>query len=223
MYIWSCIHIFTYPYIFNPIQIGSKVTSLKLNDHVIPSQAGLGTWRSSAVASAASFMKIPTDFPLDQAATIATIPCTAYRLLSNDFVTLAPGDTIIQNGANSAVGKCVIQLAKARGLRTINVIGSDVPDFESVSEQLKGLGADLVVLDSYVDTPAYHRLTSDFPKPTLGLNCIGGKVATNVARVVAKGGTFVTYGGMYVFMVLYLIFMVSNVYIYSDIHIYVYS
>ena len=162
---------------------------------MIPSDAGFGTWRTSAIASASSFMKIPSNFPLDQAATIATVPCTAYRLLSQDFVHLKSGDTIIQNGANSAVGKCVIQLAKSRGIRTINVVGSDVEDFESVSELLKGLGADLVVLDSYVDTPAYHRLVADVDQPKLGLNCIGGKVATNVARVVAKGGTFVTYGG----------------------------
>ena len=32
------------------------------------------------------------------------------------------GDTVIQNGSNSAVGQCVIQLAAAWGLKTINVV-----------------------------------------------------------------------------------------------------
>ena len=32
------------------------------------------------------------------------------------------GDCIIQNGANSAVGQCVIQLAAAWGVNTINII-----------------------------------------------------------------------------------------------------
>lgn len=37
-------------------------------------------------------------------------PPTAYRMLK-DFVDLKPGDTVIQNGANSAVGKAVIQVS----------------------------------------------------------------------------------------------------------------
>jgi trans-2-enoyl-CoA reductase len=36
-------------------------------------------------------------------------PPTAYRMLK-DFVKLNPGDTVIQNGANSAVGRNVIQV-----------------------------------------------------------------------------------------------------------------
>lgn len=36
-------------------------------------------------------------------------PPTAYRMLK-DFVDLRPDETIIQNGANSAVGKAVIQV-----------------------------------------------------------------------------------------------------------------
>ncbi len=36
------------------------------------------------------------------------------RMLT-DFVDLEAGDAVIQNGANSAVGRAVIQIAKARG------------------------------------------------------------------------------------------------------------
>jgi len=39
-----------------------------------------------------------------------------------DFVDLRPGDWIIQNGANSAAGQAVIQIAAARGLKTINCV-----------------------------------------------------------------------------------------------------
>jgi trans-2-enoyl-CoA reductase len=39
-----------------------------------------------------------------------------------DFIHLQPGDWVIQNGANSAVGQAVIQIAAARGLNTINLI-----------------------------------------------------------------------------------------------------
>lgn len=39
-----------------------------------------------------------------------------------DFVPLNPGDTVIQNGANSAVGQLVIQLCKVWNYRSVNVI-----------------------------------------------------------------------------------------------------
>jgi trans-2-enoyl-CoA reductase len=39
-----------------------------------------------------------------------------------DFVDLRPGDWVIQNGANSAAGQAVIQIAAARGLKTINCV-----------------------------------------------------------------------------------------------------
>lgn len=48
-------------------------------------------------------------------------PCTAYRMLK-DYVPLKPGDLILQNGGNSAVGQNVIQLCKIWGIRSVNVV-----------------------------------------------------------------------------------------------------
>lgn len=56
-----------------------------------------------------AFPQIPSDVDVATAATIAVNPCTAYRMLK-DFVPLKEGDTIIQNGGNSAVGQAVIQV-----------------------------------------------------------------------------------------------------------------
>lgn len=56
-----------------------------------------------------------------EAATITVNPCTAYRMLK-DFVNLKPGDTVIQNGANSACGQNVIQLCKAWGINSVNIV-----------------------------------------------------------------------------------------------------
>jgi len=35
---------------------------------------------------------------------------------------MSTGDAIVQNGATSMVGQCVIQLAKSRGIHSINII-----------------------------------------------------------------------------------------------------
>ena len=69
-------------------------------------------------------MKISNDIPKAYAATLSINPATAYRLL-HDFGNLKPGDYIIQNAANSMVGKAVIQIARELGINTINIIRAD--------------------------------------------------------------------------------------------------
>lgn len=61
------------------------------------------------------------DIPVAYAATLAINPATALCML-NEFEKLEKGDVIIQNGANSMVGLAVVQLARERGIRTINVV-----------------------------------------------------------------------------------------------------
>lgn len=75
-------------------------------------------------ADASNLVKVPKDIPAAYAATLSVNPATAYRLLA-DFEKLVPGDVIIQNGANSMVGLAIIQLARERGIKTINVIRAD--------------------------------------------------------------------------------------------------
>lgn len=57
-------------------------------------------------------------------------PCTAYRMLK-DFVELKPGDTIIQNGGNSAVGQMVIQLCKEWNYKSVSVV-RDRPNIQEL-------------------------------------------------------------------------------------------
>lgn len=174
--------------------VGSGVTNVKVNDRVIPTQAGFGTWRSTAVAPAADVMAISDKISIEDAATLAVNPATAYRMLA-DFVPLSKGDVLIQNGANSAVGQAVIQLAALRGIKTINIIRDD-GDYDVTVEHLKSLGATVVVPSHYVGSAKFKELISDLPAPKLALNCVGGKTSQDMAQVLAKQGVHVTYGGM---------------------------
>jgi mitochondrial enoyl-[acyl-carrier protein] reductase / trans-2-enoyl-CoA reductase len=45
-----------------------------------------------------------------------------------DFAQLKEGDWLVQNGANSGVGQNVIQLAKIRGIKTVNIIRDRYPN-----------------------------------------------------------------------------------------------
>lgn len=171
--------------------VGPKVERLKVGDSVIPIQQSQGTWRTHGIFPERFWFRIPKDLPIATAATMVINPPTAVRLLS-EFVTLEEGDTLVQNGANSAVGKIVIQLAKAQGVNTVNVI-RDRPDREAVESELKELGATLVTTP---ETLRRDLANSGLSAPRLALDCVAGEAALAIAKTLEEGGTMVTYGGM---------------------------
>ncbi|XP_031596541.1 enoyl-[acyl-carrier-protein] reductase, mitochondrial [Oreochromis aureus] len=176
------------------VEVGSQVKSLKAGDWVIPKDAGLGTWRTQAVLPEDDVISVPNDIPLVSAATLGVNPCTAFRMLS-DFEDLNPGDSVIQNAANSGVGQAVIQIAAARGINTINVI-RDRPEFTELSDKLKAIGASHVIKEEALRKHEIKELFKTCPKPKLALNGVGGKSATELLRHLQIGGSMVTYGGM---------------------------
>ncbi|XP_062467415.1 enoyl-[acyl-carrier-protein] reductase, mitochondrial isoform X3 [Pezoporus occidentalis] len=176
------------------LEVGSRVAALKPGDWVIPATSGLGTWRTQGVFPERMLLKVPSDIPVLSAATLSVNPCTAYRMLA-DFETLAPGDSVIQNAANSGVGQAVIQIAKASGIKTVNVV-RDRPDLPKLVERLTALGADHVVTEEMLRKPEMKDIFKSIPKPRLALNCVGGKSTTEMLRHLQPKGTMVTYGGM---------------------------
>ncbi len=83
----------------------------------------VGTWRTHAETCPDALLLLPKDVKVDlvSAACISVNPCTADRMML-DFVKLKKGEWLVQNGANSGVGQNVIQLARIRGYRTVNII-----------------------------------------------------------------------------------------------------
>eukprot|EP00123_Amoebidium_parasiticum_P012111 comp21126_c0_seq1/m.28554 comp21126_c0_seq1/g.28554 ORF comp21126_c0_seq1/g.28554 comp21126_c0_seq1/m.28554 type:complete len:365 (-) comp21126_c0_seq1:344-1438(-) len=178
------------------LQVGEAVKDFAPGDWVIPCSAGYGMWRTHAVCPAAELIKVPNDIPAEYAGSLTVNPGTAYRML-RDFVPLKQGDYVLQNGATSAVGLAVIQLAAAMGVNTINVI-RDRPNFGEAEGRLKGLGATHVVSEDFARSAEMRKLVASLGKnkPKLGFNCVGGKSSTNILRNLSQGGTMVTYGGM---------------------------
>ncbi|KAK4370388.1 hypothetical protein RND71_009863 [Anisodus tanguticus] len=128
--------------------------------------------------------KIDKSTRIEYAATVSVNPVSALRML-NEFVTLKTGDSLVQNGATSMVGQCVIQLARVRGIHSINII-RDKPGSDEVKEKLIKLGADKVFTESELDVKRVKTLLGDTPEPILGLNCVGGNAATGHQIVVAR-------------------------------------
>lgn len=149
--------------------------------------------------------------PLLSAATMGVNLFSAYRMLHDFIIPSRPSAlsssksiaassngerngmfTLIQNGANSGVGRAVIQLAKALGGGTVNTINiirerSDNPEATlRLKQELLELGADKVFTDRELQTSAVRELLAELnkgPNPIrLALNCVGGRSAVELSR-----------------------------------------
>jgi NADPH:quinone reductase-like Zn-dependent oxidoreductase len=168
--------------------VGAGVTRFQPGDWARPPE-GTGTWRQQVVCPADTALKLPSGLDPLQAAMLYVNPPTAWHLL-HDFVRPEPGSWIIQNAANSAVGLCVVQLARSLGLRTLNLVRR-----ETAAETVRQAGGDLVLVEG-PDFQEKLAATGWSGGARLALNGVGGESALRIAGLLETGGTVVTYGAM---------------------------
>lgn len=170
------------------IEVGSDVRNLAAGTLVILPH-GFGTWREACAIAANKLVAVPPEIEPIQAAMLKVNPVTAWRML-HDFVSLQPGNWLIQNVANSAAGSCVIQIARELGYKTVNVVRR-----AELIEELRALGGDVVLVDGENLRDEVAAATERAPI-RLALNAVGGDNALRVAKCLASDGTMVTYGAM---------------------------
>ncbi len=105
-----------------------------------------------------------------------------------NYVDLKAGDWVIQNAANSGVGRHVVRLAKAAGIRTANVVRR-----EDAIAPLTEIGADVVLLDGD-DLGARLRAATGGAGARLALDAVCGDATRRLADCLEDGGVLVTYG-----------------------------
>ena len=169
-------------------EIGAGVANLSPGA-VVSLPHRFGTWREEGNAIASDLVQVPAAVPIEQAAMLRINPATALVML-RDFVALQPGEWIVQNAANSAVGRCVIRLARHFGWRTINVVRR-----AELADELKRDGADIVLVDGE-QLGAEIKAATDAAPIRLALNAVGGDSAVRLGGALAPGGVIVTYGAM---------------------------
>jgi len=167
--------------------VGAGVTHVKPGDLVINLQRE--NWAQRRRVKGDDVIPIPAGMDLQQAAMLRINPPTALLLLS-DFVDLKPGDWIIQNVANSAVGRLVIRLALALNVRTANVVRR-----AALFDELKTLGADACVVDGPDLAEAVKAKTGGAPI-RLALDAVSGQATARLSGCLAEGGVVVNYGSM---------------------------
>jgi NADPH:quinone reductase-like Zn-dependent oxidoreductase len=154
---------------------------------LLPPQSG--TWSTHVIADSKSLLPLPGNADPLQLAMMTVNPPTALLLL-REFVDLEPGDWVIQNAANSAVGTYLVQLARARGLSTVNIVRRP-----EAADAVREAGGDVVL----VDGPDLARRVGEATSAAairLGIDAVAGEAIERLAGCLAPGGVLVNYGRM---------------------------
>jgi mitochondrial enoyl-[acyl-carrier protein] reductase / trans-2-enoyl-CoA reductase len=167
--------------------VGAGVTHVKRDDLVINLQRE--NWAQQRRVKGDDVIAVSPGVDIQQAAMLRINPATALLLLT-DVVALNPGDWVIQNVANSAVGRVLIRLARPRGVKTLNVVRR-----ASLFGELKALGADACVVDGPELAAEAKTLTGGAPI-RLGLDAVSGQATARLSACVGEGGVVCNYGSM---------------------------
>jgi mitochondrial enoyl-[acyl-carrier protein] reductase / trans-2-enoyl-CoA reductase len=170
------------------VDLGANVTNLAVDALVILPH-NLGTWRDAVAVKADELVVVPSGIEPVHAAMLKINPMTAWRLL-HDYADLRNGDWLIQNAANSAAGRAVIQIAHELGYKTVNVVRRN-----ELIDELYAEGGDVVLVDGENLRDEVRNATSGSPI-RLGLNAVGGQSALRLANCLAPRSNMVTYGAM---------------------------
>ncbi|MEP7155376.1 MAG: zinc-dependent alcohol dehydrogenase family protein [Betaproteobacteria bacterium] len=170
------------------VTLGPDVTSPAVGQTVLL-PVGSGTWATHVVGEAKKLMPLPNEADPLQLAMMTVNPPTALLMLT-EFVDLQPGEWVIQNAANSGVGAYLIQLAKIRGLKTVNIVRR-----ESAVETVKALGGDVVLVDGDGLAKKVAEATGG-AKIRLAIDAVGSTSSDHLAMCLADGGILVNYGAM---------------------------
>ena len=167
--------------------IGSKVSDLSIGDRVLVLPTH--TWSEQLLLKRGQVVRVSNEGDIFQQFTLKSNGATAALLLSS-IVDLQAGEWVVQNAANSTVGQYIVQIARARGIRTVNLVRN-----ETAASQVRKFGGDLVVIDGPNAVSEIHKGTEG-ARIVLGIDCIAGEATTQIADTLAEGGTVVVFGGL---------------------------
>ena len=166
------------------VEVGADVDTVAVGDLVVvPLLAG--AWRERMLLPAEGLFALP-EGSVEQFSMVGSNPPTAGLIMS-EYTDLEPGDWIVQNAANSGVGRSLIALAKARGFRTINLARS-----ESAFADLTAAGADIVHLDDATAAEDVRKTIGD-ARVALAVDSVGGDAPARLLDLLSDGGSLVAY------------------------------
>jgi NADPH2:quinone reductase len=146
-------------------------------------------WADYFLAPAAAVLPLPDAVSDEVGCQLCAMPLSA--LMALEEFALQPGQWMIQNAATGAVGKTLAMIAKARGVRVVNLVRR-----EAGVAELAALG----VGDAVSTTePAWRErvkaITGGAPI-VAALDSVGGEESGALLSLLGEGGHLMTFGAM---------------------------
>lgn len=167
------------------LAIGQGVPNVKVGDRVVIPH-GVFSWAEKVLAPAEGAIVLPAEIDPRQASMLSINP-PAAALLLEEFISLKRGDWIVQNAANSGVGRAVIAFARQKGVRTINIVRR-----AELIDELKEIGADIVLLNGPNAADEATRATSG-ASVRLAFDGVGADATQTLLEIVGWEGKIICY------------------------------
>lgn len=165
--------------------LGEGVSGFEIGQRVIPLGGG-GKWQESIVLSAAQLIPVPESVSSTTAAQLIVNPTSAYVMLLEEL-GLKEGDWLVQTAAGSTLGRIAIQLAKLKGIKTVNIVRR-----RAQAEELLKLGADAAfsteddILDQILEVTGGGAQG--------GIDAVGGETGALALKALEPRATLLSYG-----------------------------
>ncbi|MBV9787425.1 MAG: zinc-dependent alcohol dehydrogenase family protein [Chloroflexi bacterium] len=169
--------------------LGADVSNFQIGQQVVP-LATNGTWQEYVVVDASAVLPLPPGLSDAQAAMVLANPTSAWLLLQEEL-RVEPGQWVLQNAANSAVGRFVIQLSRHYGYRTINVVRRS-----ELRDELLGLGADAVICEADEDVVERVKELTGGKGVRYAIDSVGGASGSQLIQALGGGGTLIVFGAI---------------------------
>ncbi|MBD0369696.1 MAG: zinc-dependent alcohol dehydrogenase family protein [Pyrinomonadaceae bacterium] len=167
--------------------VGENVKHLSPGQRVIPLGVA-GTWQEYLLTESTQLIPVPESITNQTAAQFVVNPLTAW-IMTIEELQLKPDEWLLQTAAGSTLGRVVLQIARLRGFKTINVVRRR----EQV-EELKTLGADEVICTADDDLAERVREITGSAGLTKAIDAVGGETGGAVVSALGRGGVLLVYG-----------------------------
>lgn len=167
--------------------LGPNVQGWQEGQRVIP-LGSPGTWQEYLVVKAGQLISVPEKLSDVQAAQFVVNPLTAWVMITEEL-KLEPGQWLLQTAAGSTLGQVVLQIARLRGFKTINIVRR-----REQAQELKALGADEVICTAEEDlVDRVRQITAKAGVPA-AIDAVGGQTGADAARSLGRHGVMLSYG-----------------------------
>jgi NADPH:quinone reductase-like Zn-dependent oxidoreductase len=167
---------------------GPNVKHVKVGDRVLAPMLKNSTW-ATRIKTNETWQRPLPDGDLKQFAQLGMNPATALLILT-EFVQPKAGDWVISTVAGSAVGRSIIAIAKARGIKTVNVVHR-----AELVPEIKALGGDVVLVDG-PDLAKEIAAATGGATISLALDGVGGPTTQRLVDAIGLYGKVVLWTRM---------------------------